>query len=225
MTGLAEGLAIKGSQAVTVVTAFVVMGLLFWFLQKTRTGKSMRAFSDNEDLALLSGINPRPRGAGDVDHRRPLASHRGRPLRLDKSFKPFVYFPAPAAHLRGGHRGWPRLAHRGHRGRLRHRLLGSHGDLCLEEGRHYLVPESMAPDGLVQLLSTDYKFRGQLRDPDHRADLHAHGPVQGEIGMTRNLALFRGRGLLFVLTGVFQSWNLALSILNPSLISAIMALG
>jgi branched-chain amino acid transport system permease protein len=31
---------------------------LFWFLQKTRTGKSMRAYSDNEDLALLSGINP-----------------------------------------------------------------------------------------------------------------------------------------------------------------------
>ncbi|ESW59090.1 MAG: branched-chain amino acid ABC transporter permease, partial [Rhodobacter sp. CACIA14H1] len=43
--------------------------------------------------------------------------------------------------------------------------------------------------------------------------------------MTRNLALFAGVGLLFVLTGVFQSWNLALSILNLSLISAIMALG
>ena len=43
--------------------------------------------------------------------------------------------------------------------------------------------------------------------------------------MTRNLALFAGVGLLFILTGMFQSWNLALSILNLSLISAIMALG
>ena len=43
--------------------------------------------------------------------------------------------------------------------------------------------------------------------------------------MTRNLALFAAVGLLFLLTGVFQSWNLALSILNISLISAIMALG
>ena len=57
-TGLAEGLAIKTTQAVTVVTAIVVVAALFWFLQRTRTGKSMRAFSDNEDLALLSGINP-----------------------------------------------------------------------------------------------------------------------------------------------------------------------
>lgn len=43
--------------------------------------------------------------------------------------------------------------------------------------------------------------------------------------MNRNLALFAGVGLLFILTGVLQSWNLALSILNLSLISAIMALG
>jgi branched-chain amino acid transport system permease protein len=43
--------------------------------------------------------------------------------------------------------------------------------------------------------------------------------------MTRNLALFAGVGLLFLLTGYIQSWNLALSILNLSLISAIMALG
>ena len=34
--------------------------------------------------------------------------------------------------------------------------------------------------------------------------------------MTRNLALFAAVGLLFLLTGMFQSWNLALSILNIS---------
>ena len=58
MTGLAEGLALRTTQVLTVVVAVIVVAVLFWFLNKTRTGKSMRAFSDNEDLALLSGINP-----------------------------------------------------------------------------------------------------------------------------------------------------------------------
>ncbi|MEL6751877.1 MAG: branched-chain amino acid ABC transporter permease, partial [Pseudomonadota bacterium] len=53
--GLREGIAIKASQALTVVVAVALVALLFWFLNRTRTGKSMRAFSDNEDLALLSG--------------------------------------------------------------------------------------------------------------------------------------------------------------------------
>jgi branched-chain amino acid transport system permease protein len=43
--------------------------------------------------------------------------------------------------------------------------------------------------------------------------------------MSRNLLLFAGVALLFVLTGVFQSWNLSLSILNMALLSAIMAMG
>jgi len=43
--------------------------------------------------------------------------------------------------------------------------------------------------------------------------------------MTRNLALFAGLAVLFVLTGVFQSWNLSLSILNMGLLSAVMAMG
>lgn len=42
---------------------------------------------------------------------------------------------------------------------------------------------------------------------------------------TRNLALFGGTAALFVLTGVFQSWNVSLSILNLALLSAIMAIG
>lgn len=44
MTGLDEGLAIKTTQGITVVTAIVVVAVLFWFLNNTRTGKSMRAF-------------------------------------------------------------------------------------------------------------------------------------------------------------------------------------
>ncbi|MGL6210718.1 MAG: branched-chain amino acid ABC transporter permease [Paracoccaceae bacterium] len=43
--------------------------------------------------------------------------------------------------------------------------------------------------------------------------------------MTRNLWLFAGLAVLFVLTGVFQSWNLSLSILNMGLLSAVMAMG
>ena len=58
ITGLNEGLAIKSTQVITIVITIILVSLLFWFLQRTRTGKSMRAFSDNEDLALLSGINP-----------------------------------------------------------------------------------------------------------------------------------------------------------------------
>ena len=58
ITGLNEGLAIKSTQVITILVTIIFVSFLFWFLQRTRTGKSMRAFSDNEDLALLSGINP-----------------------------------------------------------------------------------------------------------------------------------------------------------------------
>ena len=58
MTGLEEGLAIKTTQVITIVLAAILVIALFWFLQKTKTGKSMRAYSDNENLALLSGIDP-----------------------------------------------------------------------------------------------------------------------------------------------------------------------
>jgi branched-chain amino acid transport system permease protein len=41
----------------------------------------------------------------------------------------------------------------------------------------------------------------------------------------RNLLLFAAVALLFILTGVLQSWNLSLNILNLALLSAIMAIG
>jgi branched-chain amino acid transport system permease protein len=41
----------------------------------------------------------------------------------------------------------------------------------------------------------------------------------------RNLLLFAAVALLFVATGLFQSWNLSLNILNLALLSAIMAIG
>ena len=57
-TGLERGIAFRTSQALTLVSALVIVVALFWFLERSRTGKSMRAYSDNENLALLSGINP-----------------------------------------------------------------------------------------------------------------------------------------------------------------------
>ena len=53
MTGLNEGLALKSTQVITIFVTIVLVSLLFWFLNKTKTGKSMKAYSDNEDLALL----------------------------------------------------------------------------------------------------------------------------------------------------------------------------
>ncbi|MBI1729148.1 branched-chain amino acid ABC transporter permease [Candidatus Acetothermia bacterium] len=44
-------------QLVTITTAFTLIILLHLFLRYTRTGKAMRAMSDNMDLARVSGIN------------------------------------------------------------------------------------------------------------------------------------------------------------------------
>lgn len=157
-TGLAEGLAIKTTQAVTVATALIVMALLFWFLQKTRTGKSMRAFSDNEDLALLSGINPDRVVAVTWIIAAGLATIAGVLYGLDKSFKPFVYFqlllPIFAAAIVGG-LGSPI-------GAIAGGFLIAFSEVMVtyawKKVVTYLLPESMAPDGLLQLMSTDYKF-------------------------------------------------------------------
>lgn len=157
-TGLAEPLAIKTTQVVTVVTAVVVVAALFWFLQKTRTGKSMRAFSDNEDLALLSGINPDRVVAVTWIIAAGIATIAGVLYGLDKTFKPFTYFqlllPIFAAAIVGG-LGSPL-------GAITGGFVIAFSEVMLTNAWKkivtYLLPESMAPDGLVQLLSTDYKF-------------------------------------------------------------------
>ena len=92
LTGLREGLAFKTTQGITIITAILVVLILFWFLNKTRTGKSMRAYSDNEDLALLSGINPEKVVTVTWLIVAALATVAGTLYGLDKSFKPFVYF-------------------------------------------------------------------------------------------------------------------------------------
>lgn len=157
-TGLAEPLAIKTTQAVTVVAAIIVVAALFWFLQKTRTGKSMRAFSDNEDLALLSGINPDRVVAVTWIIAAGIATIAGVLYGLDKSFKPFTYFqlllPIFAAAIVGG-LGSPL-------GAIAGGFVIAFSEVLVTNAWKkivtYLAPESMAPDGLLQLLSTDYKF-------------------------------------------------------------------
>lgn len=158
MTGLDEGLAIKTSQGITVVVAVVVVALLFWFLNKTRTGKSMRAYSDNEDLALLSGINPDRVVMITWLIVAALATIAGVLYGLDKSFKPFTYFqlllPIFAAAIVGG-LGNPLGAIAGGFVIAFSEVLVTY---AWKKVLIYLMPEGMGPEGLAQLLSTDYKF-------------------------------------------------------------------
>ncbi len=158
MTGLSEGLAIKTTQGITVITAIVVVAVLFWFLNKTRTGKSMRAFSDNEDLALLSGINPERVVFYTWLIVAALATIAGTLYGLDKSFKPFVYFqlllPIFAAAIVGG-LGSPL-------GAIAGGFIIAFSEVMItyawKKVFGYILPEALAPDGLVQLLATEYKF-------------------------------------------------------------------
>ena len=158
MTGFNEGLALKSTQVITVLVTIILVSLLFWFLNKTKTGKSMKAYSDNEDLALLSGIDPKKIVMITWIIAGILATIGGALYGLDKSFKPFTYFnnmlPIFAAAIVGGI-GNPFCA-----------FLGGYviafSEIFLTYAYKkffmYILPESMEPESLVQLLSTDYKF-------------------------------------------------------------------
>ncbi|KAJ56839.1 branched-chain amino acid ABC transporter permease [Actibacterium mucosum KCTC 23349] len=158
MTGLDEGLAIRTTQGITIVTAIIVVALLFWFLNRTRTGKSMRAFSDNEDLALLSGINPDRVVQVTWLIVAALATIAGVLYGLDKSFKPFTYFqlllPIFASAIVGG-LGNPL-------GAIAGGFLIAFSEVTVtyawKKVLVHLLPEPLEPSGLVQLMSTDYKF-------------------------------------------------------------------
>ncbi len=157
-TGLDEGMAIKSSQALTVVVAVLLVAALFWFLNRTRTGKSMRAYSDNEDLALLSGISPRRVVAVTWILSASLATIAGTLYGLDKSFQPFTYFqlllPMFAAAIVGGV-GNPFGAILGGFVIAFSEVMVTY---AYKKFFAYLLPEAWAPDGLMQLLGTDYKF-------------------------------------------------------------------
>jgi len=158
MTGLDEGLALRSTQVLTVVVALIAMAILFWFLGRTRSGKSMRAYSDNEDLALLSRINPERVVLITWAIAGILMVLAGTLYGLDKSFRPFTYFqlllPMFAAAIVGG-LGNPLGA-----------IVGGYVVAFSELGityawrrfAGYFLPEDWIPDGLMQVLPVDYKF-------------------------------------------------------------------
>jgi branched-chain amino acid transport system permease protein len=157
-TGLDEGLAFRTTQGITLVVAAIAVAALFWFMNRTRTGKSMRAFSDNDDLALLSGINPERVVAVTWIIVAALATTAGVLYGLDKSFKAFTYFqlllPIFAAAVVGG-LGNPL-------GAIAGGFVIAFSEVTVtyawKKVLTYVLPESLAPEGLVQLMGTDYKF-------------------------------------------------------------------
>ena len=158
LTGLNEGLAIKSTQVITLVTTIITCSILFYFLNKTKTGKSMRAYSNNEDLALLSGIDPKKIVLITWVIVSILATVAGTLYGLDKSFKPFTYFnnllPIFAATIVGGI-GNPLGAFYGG-------FLIAFSEIGLtyayKKFFKYIMPESLEPSTLIQFISTDYKF-------------------------------------------------------------------
>ncbi len=158
LTGLREGIAVKQTQVLTIVIAVAVVAALFWFLQKTRAGKAMRAYSDNEDLALLSGIDPERVVMIAWIITATLATIAGTLYGLDKTYKPFIFLqillPIFAATILGGI-GQPV-------GAILGGFVVAFSEVLLTYAYRkflaYLGPEGWAPEGLVQLLSTDYKY-------------------------------------------------------------------
>ena len=157
-SGLTEGLMLRSSQALTIVVTLIAVAALFWFLERTRTGKSMRAYSDNEDLALLSGIKPERVVLIAWILAATLATLAGVLYGLDKGFSPINYFhlllPIFAAAIVGG-LGSPLGAVAGG-------FIVAFSEVLLTYAYRrflsYLLPESLMPEGLVQFLSTNYKF-------------------------------------------------------------------
>ena len=157
-TGLAEGFGLDLIQVLTVVLAVAVFLGLLWFLTRTRTGKSMRAFSDNEDLARLSGIDPQRVVTITWLIAGSLAALAGTMYGLDKGYKPFTYFqmllPIFAATIVGGI------------GRPQGAILGGFLVAFTEvvvtanykKVANYVLPDSWEMAGNLQLLGTEYKF-------------------------------------------------------------------
>ena len=157
-TGLSEGFTINVPQSITVIAAVIAVTLLFWFIGRTRTGKSMQAMADNEDLANLCGINAERVIAVTWILTAALATTAGVLYGLDKGFKPFTYFqlllPIFAAAIVGG-LGNPV-------GAIAGGFVVSFSEISITYAYKrflgYILPEGIRPDSLVQILSTDYKL-------------------------------------------------------------------
>ena len=158
ITGLNEGLALKSSSVITILITIILLSFTFWFLQKTKTGKSMRAFSDNEDLALLSGINPNKVVFVTWLIVGTLACVAGTLYGLDKSYKPIIYLnlvlPVFASAIVGGIGSSFGAVVGGYVIAFSEIMV----TYAYKKFFKYLLPDSLEPTSLVQILSTDYKF-------------------------------------------------------------------
>ncbi|HCK07949.1 MAG TPA: branched-chain amino acid ABC transporter permease, partial [Rhodobacter sp.] len=109
-------------------------------------------------LALLSGINPERVVQVTWILAATLATVAGVLYGLDKSFKPFTYFqlllPIFASAIVGG-LGNPL-------GAIAGGFIIAFSEVMVtyawKKVATYALPDSWAPDGLLQLMSTDYKF-------------------------------------------------------------------
>lgn len=154
-SGLTEGLSLRVSQALTLVITALACWALFRFLARSKAGKAMRAYADNEDLALLSGIEPERVVRLTWIIATALAVTAGTLYGLDKSFKAFNYFqillPIFAASIVGG-LGNPLGAVAGG-------FIVAFSEVAVtypwKKVAGYLGYQG---DGLLQLLSTEYKF-------------------------------------------------------------------
>ena len=157
-TGLEQGIALKTSQFLTVTIAILLVIFIFYFLQKTKTGKAMRAYSDNKELALLSGINPDKVVQITWLLVAGLTTIAGTLYGLDKGFAPQQYhlllLPIFASVIVGGI-GSPI-------GAIAGAFLVAFSEVFLTYAYKkfliYLLPLSMHPSSLVQLIGTEYKY-------------------------------------------------------------------
>ena len=118
----------------------------------------MRAYSDNQELALLSGVNPEKVVLITWIITGTLACVAGTLYGLDKSYKPFTYLhlvlPIFASAIVGGV-GNPI-------GAIIGGFVIAFSELFItfayKKIFYYLLPYEIVPNGLLQILSTDYKI-------------------------------------------------------------------
>lgn len=157
-SGLAEPLVLKTSQVLTIGLAIVATAALFVFLNRTQAGRSMRAYADNRNLALLSGVDPDRIVRLTWILVAVLSVLAGVLFGLDKGYRPFVYqqllLPMFAAAVVGG-LGSPV-------GAIVGSMIVAFSELALtfawKKVLTYVLPATLAPEGMVQALSTEYKF-------------------------------------------------------------------
>jgi len=158
MFDLNEAFTLTLPQLATLVVAAIAVAALFYFLNRTRAGKAMRAFSDNEDLAQLSGINPQRVIQMTWAVAGILTVLAGVLYGMDKGFKPFTYvlllLPLFAAAVVGGI-GSPV-------GAIVGGFVIAFAELVITYNYkklfNYLLPEAWEFSGNVQIMTTENKF-------------------------------------------------------------------